>query len=125
MREERSLKEKDLQKQPLRTLRENSMGGVFFICALLSIMTTIGIVIVLLAEAIDFFRQVSILEFVTHIRWSPTIKPAEFGVLPLISGTLTFTFTTALIALPVGLLAAIYLSEYANQKFRSVVKPAL
>ncbi len=125
MRKERSLKEKDLQKQLLRKLRENSMGGVFFICALLSIVTTIGIVIVLLAEAVDFFRQVSMLEFFTHTRWSPTIKPAEFGVLPLISGTLTFTSVTALIALPVGLLAAIYLSEYANQKFRSVVKPAL
>ena len=125
MKSEKELLEKNLLKQPRRTMRENAMGGVFFICALLSIVTTIGIVIVLLAEAVDFFRQVSIIEFFTHIRWSPTIKPTEFGVLPLISGTLTFTFITALIALPVGLLAAVYLSEYANRKFRSIVKPAL
>ena len=103
MTSEKDLLEKNLLKQPRRTMRENAMGGVFFICALLSIVTTIGIVIVLLAEAVDFFRQVSIIEFFTHIRWSPTIKPTEFGVLPLISGTLTFTFITALIALPVGL----------------------
>ena len=117
--------EKNLLKQPSRTIRENAMGGVFFICALLSIVTTIGIVIVLLAEAVDFFRQVSIVEFFTRIRWSPSIKPTEFGVLALISGTLTFTFMTALIALPTGLLAAIYLSEYANRKFRAIIKPAL
>jgi phosphate transport system permease protein len=106
-------------------MRENAMGGVFFFCAVVSIITTIGIVIVLLAEAVDFFRNVSVFQFITSTRWSPTIKPTEFGVLPLISGTLTFTFMTALIALPIGLLAAIYLSEYANRRFRSIVKPAL
>jgi len=106
-------------------VRENAMGGVFFICAVVSIITTIGIVMVLLAEAVDFFRQVSIFQFITGTRWSPTIKPTEFGVLPLVSGTLTFTFTTALIALPTGLLAAIYLSEYANRRIRSIIKPLL
>jgi len=106
-------------------VRENAMGGVFFICAVVSIITTIGIVMVLLAEAVDFFRQVSIFQFITGTRWSPTIKPTEFGVLPLISGTLTFTFITALIALPIGLLAAIYLSEYTNRRIRSIIKPLL
>ena len=106
-------------------MRENAMGGVFFICAVVSIITTIGIVMVLLAEAVDFFRQVSIFQFITGTRWSPTIKPTEFGVLPLISGTLTFTFITALIALPIGLLAAIYLSEYTNRRIRSIIKPLL
>jgi phosphate transport system permease protein len=119
------LSDTDLKKQPMRSLNENAMGGVFFLCAILSIITTIGIVIVLLAEAVDFFRQVSIFRFFLGTRWSPTIKPTEFGVLPLISGTLTFTFLTAVIALPTGLLAAVYLSEYAGQKFRSIVKPAL
>jgi phosphate transport system permease protein len=74
---------------------------------------------------VDFFRSVSIFEFLTRTRWSPTIKPTQFGVLPLISGTLTFTLCTALIALPVGLLAAIYLSEYASEKVRGIMKPAL
>jgi phosphate transport system permease protein len=101
------------------------MGAVFFACALLSIVTTIGIVIVLLYEAVDFFSQVSVFEFLSGFDWSPTIKPTAFGVWPLISGTLTFTFMTALIALPTGLLAAVYLSEYASTRFRSMVKPAL
>ena len=125
MNSDKDLVAKHILKQPGRTIRENVMGGVFFICALVSIVTTIGIVIVLLAEAVDFFRQVSIFEFFTRFRWSPTIKPTEFGILPLISGTLTFTFVTALIALPAGLLAAIYLSEYANKRVRSIVKPTL
>lgn len=120
-----NLSESNLQKQPMRSLKENAMGGVFFICAILSIITTIGIVMVLLAEAVDFFRQVSIFQFFFRTRWSPTIKPTEYGVIPLISGTLTFTFITAAIALPTGLLAAVYLSEYAGQKFRSILKPAL
>lgn len=116
---------RDLTKRPLRTLRENAMGGVFFLCAFLSILTTVGIVIVLLSESIGFFRSVSPLEFFTHTRWSPTIKPTEFGVLPLISGTLTFTITTAIIALPIGLLAAVFLGEYASERLRSILKPAL
>ncbi|MGQ9617056.1 MAG: phosphate ABC transporter permease subunit PstC [Spirochaetota bacterium] len=117
--------EKRLLKQPLRSIKENSMGVVFMTCALLSIITTIGIVVVLLAEAVDFFHQVSIFEFFTGVRWSPTIKPVEFGVLPLISGTVTFTFVTACIALPSGVFTAVYLSEYANRRFRGIVKPAL
>jgi phosphate transport system permease protein len=78
-----------------------------------------------LVDSIDFFREVSIFEFLTSGKWNPLIKPTQFGVLPLLSGTLTFTFLTALIALPIGMLAAVYLSEYAGERVRSVVKPAL
>ncbi len=88
-------------------------------------LPSLGIVLVLVFDAGRFFRQVSIVEFFTHTRWSPTILPIEFGVLPLISGTAIFTLCTALIALPVGLLAAVYLSEYTNEKLRAVLKPAL
>jgi len=116
---------KNLLKQPLRSLKENAMGMVFLLCAVLSVATTVGIVIVLLSEAVIFFSEVSVIEFLTHTRWSPTIKPFEFGVLPLISGTLTFTFLSALVALPVGLMAAVYLSEYAAERVRAVLKPAL
>lgn len=114
-----------LRKSPLRSIREDGMGAVFFLCAFLSIATTVGVVVVLLVEAVEFFQQVSPVEFFTHKRWSPNIKPYEFGVLPLISGTLTFTTLTALIALPGGLLAAIFLSEYASRRVRNVIKPAL
>jgi len=101
------------------------MGSIFLICAFVSVLTTIGVIITLLVEAGGFFSKVSIISFFTGTRWSPMIKPVEFGVLPLISGTLAFTFSTALLGLPTGLLAAIYLSEYANKSFRAVVKPAL
>lgn len=115
----------DLTKNPMRTIKESGWGSVFFLCAFLSVITTLGIVIVLLYEAADFFAEVSIWNFLTHTRWSPNIKPVEFGVLPLVSGTLTFTIMTAIIALPLGLLAAVYLSEYADEKVRRLLKPAL
>jgi phosphate transport system permease protein len=114
-----------LLKSRGRYIKENLIKAIFVACALLSIITTAGIVLVLIFDTGEFFSKVSVIEFFTHRRWSPTIKPTEFGVLPLISGTLTFTFCTALIALPVGLLAAIYLSEYANEKVRAALKPAL
>jgi phosphate transport system permease protein len=119
------LSDKGLLKHPARTIRENTMGAVFFVCAIISILTTIGIVIVLLVEAVDFFTEISIFRFLFRTRWSPTIKPEEFGVLPLVSGTLTFTFLTAIIAIPTGVLAAALLSEYAGERFRAIVKPAL
>jgi phosphate transport system permease protein len=114
-----------LRKRPGRYVRENSIQALFIACASLSIVTTIGIIAVLVFDAGEFFSKVSLVQFFSGTRWSPTILPVEFGVLPLISGTITFTLCTAIIALPVGLLAATYLSEYANQKFRAVVKPAL
>ncbi|MCF7927738.1 MAG: phosphate ABC transporter permease subunit PstC [Spirochaetales bacterium] len=116
---------KSLHKEFRADLKENSVRGVFFATALVSIITTVGIVVVLFADSVDFFSQVSIVEFFTSTRWSPVIKPIEFGVLPIISGTLTFTFLTALVAIPIGVLAAIYLSEYASERFRRIVKPAL
>ncbi|MCK5251090.1 MAG: phosphate ABC transporter permease subunit PstC [Spirochaetaceae bacterium] len=115
----------DLQKRPFGSLKESGMKGVFLTFAFISIVTTIGIVLVLLVETADFFREVSIKEFVLGFRWSPTIKPTSFGVWPLVSGTLYFTFAVALIALPAGLLAAVFLSEYAGRRLRSAIKPAL
>ncbi len=105
--------------------KEKIIKCVFLATALLSVITTLGIVIVLLVDSIDFFREVSIFDFLTSGKWNPLIKPTQFGVLPLMSGTLTFTFLTALIALPIGMLAAVYLSEYAGERVRSVVKPSL
>lgn len=114
-----------IHKQFRADIKEHAIRGIFFSTAFLSIVTTIGIVVVLLVESIDFFSKISIIEFFTSTRWSPAIKPMEFGVLPLISGTLTFTLGSALVAIPIGVLAAIYLSEYANEKVRGTLKPAL
>lgn len=108
-----------------RFARGRFARSIFFLCAFLSVVTTVAIVIVLVVDAADFFSHVSFVEFFTSTRWSPTIKPEEFGVLPLVSGTLTVTLGSALIAIPTGTLTAVYLSEYADERVREVVKPAL
>jgi phosphate transport system permease protein len=114
-----------IQKEFKADAKEHLIRGIFLSFALLSIVTTVGIVVVLLSDSIEFFSNVSVIEFFTSTSWNPTIKPVEFGVLPLISGTLTFTLMTSLIAIPTGVLAAIYLSEYAGDRVRAVIKPAL
>ncbi|MDP9412352.1 MAG: phosphate ABC transporter permease subunit PstC [Actinomycetota bacterium] len=92
-------------------------------CAYLSIFTTIGIVVVLFEETARFFFEVSPVEFLTSTRWAP--QQGSFGVLPLVYGTLMATLIAIAVALPVGLLTAIYLSEYAPQRLRRWLKPAL
>lgn len=94
-------------------------------CAAISVLTTIGIVVVLLVESLQFFREVSLWEFLTDTQWTPLIKPQHFGVLPLFCGTLLVTGGAILVAAPLGLGAAIYLSEYAPLAVREVVKPML
>lgn len=107
-----------------RRWSEQIIGVALFGCALISVLTTIGIVVVLVAEASQFFQQVSIVEFLTGTEWSPKLE-GKFGILPLVCGTLLVTAGAAVIALPVGLLTAIYLSEYASNTVREVVKPVL
>lgn len=109
----------------LQRVREIAVERAFFLCALLSIFTTLGIVLVLIFETFSFFEEVSILEFLTGTKWAPTFRPQHFGVLPLINGTLMVAAGAAIIALPLGIASAIYLSEYASAKVRQVVKPAL
>ncbi len=91
----------------------------------LSVAITVGIVFALLLPALDFFREVSVWDFLTGTRWAPTFSNADFGVLPLITGTLWTTVLALLLAVPVGLGVAIYLSEYATPRVRKVLKPAL
>lgn len=93
--------------------------------ALVSVLTTVGIVATLLSGAIGFFREVPVLEFLTGREWTPLFTPKRFGVLPLVSGTLMVTLLSAAVALPVGLGSAIYLSEYASRRARSAIKPLL
>jgi phosphate transport system permease protein len=93
-------------------------------CALVSIATTIGIVVVLAVEAFQFFGEVSLWEFLTGTVWAPKLSH-KFGILPLVCGTMLVTAGAAVIALPVGLGTAIYLSEYASNPVREVVKPVL
>jgi len=96
-----------------------------FLCAVLSIGTTIGIVVVLTIETGAFFREVPIVEFLTGTEWTPLFAVPRFGVLPLVAGTLLVTLIAMAVALPMGLLSAIYLSEYAGSRVRRIVKPVL
>ena len=96
-----------------------------FVCAALSVFTTVGIVVVLALETFNFLRQVPIFEFLTGTEWTPLFANQRFGVLPLVAGTMLVSFIAMLVALPMGLLSAVYLSEYARPGIRRAVKPTL
>jgi len=104
---------------------EGIIHAVLFLCGILSVFTTLGIVAVLIFETGEFFREVSILEFLTDTQWTPLFADKHFGILPLVSGTFLTSFIAILMAMPIGLLSAIYLSEYASQNIRKAVKPIL
>jgi phosphate transport system permease protein len=112
---------------PRRVLRrfEFVIEWGLFLCALLSIGTTIGIIVVLTIETVAFLREVPIVEFLTGTEWTPLFAIPRFGVLPLVVGTTLVSLIAMLVALPMGLLSAIYLSEYSSAGVRRVVKPAL
>lgn len=93
--------------------------------ALITILTTVGIVSVLAIEAFKFFREVSIFDFFTDTEWTPLFTQKHYGILPLLSGTFITSLIAILVALPIGLAIAIYLSEYAPKKFRNFIKPTL
>ena len=96
-----------------------------FLCALLSVVTTAGIIWVLAQETLNFFRQVSVVSFLTGTRWTPLFQPSSFGVLPLVGGTLLIVIGAALVAIPLGLGTGIFLSEYASDRLRGILKPVL
>jgi phosphate transport system permease protein len=104
---------------------ETAIQGLLFLCALVSVATTVGILIALASPTIEFFGQVNIIDYFTGTRWAPLFQPQDFGVLPLVVGTLTTTFWACLVALTFGLGSAIYLSEYASERARRYLKPAL
>ena len=108
-----------------RHFRERAIKIVLAACAYVSVLTTFGNVFVLLFETINFFREVSIVEFLTSTTWSAAFTNPQFGILVLASGTLLTTAIAIALALPVGLLAAIFLSEYASLGLRRWLKPAL
>lgn len=101
------------------------MPILLFLCASVSVLTTIGIVFTLINETYQFFMKIPILDFLFGTKWSPLIAPKSFGVLPLLSGTLMITFIACLVAIPLGLASAIYLSEYAPKRVRKIIKPIL
>ena len=112
-----------------RSKRANIEGRaikwILLLCALVSVATTVGIVVSLVVLGWSFFMEISLWEFLTGTRWSPILKPRAHGVLPLVGGTMLVSVIAILFAAPVGLGAAIYLSEYAADRVRRIVKPIL
>lgn len=104
---------------------ERFIQALLFLCATVSVVTTVGIVVALLEPTIEFFGDVPIEDFFFARDWAPLFEPPAFGVQPLITATLTTTFCALLVCIPAGLGAAIYLSEYANPRVRKVLKPLL
>ena len=108
-----------------RRYGEDLIKAVLFLAALVSVLTTTGIVVSLLRETVVFFESVGVGEFLFGKDWSPIIKPQSFGVLPLVGGTFLITGIALLVAVPLGLGSAVYLSEYASPRVRRTVKPVL
>ncbi|HPU80426.1 phosphate ABC transporter permease subunit PstC [Accumulibacter sp.] len=108
-----------------RRLAERGIEGLLLLAALVSVFTTIAIVAILLWESIVFFRTVPLLDFLTDRQWTPLFDDAHFGIIALLSGTLTTTVVALLVAIPLGTVLAIYLSEFAPFRVRELAKPFL
>ncbi|MBA2328207.1 MAG: phosphate ABC transporter permease subunit PstC [Flavisolibacter sp.] len=105
--------------------KEKAIEILMMACSFLTVLTTLGIILVLLIDSIKFFSEVSIVDFFTDTQWTPLFSEKHFGILPLLTGTLLTTFIAVLVAVPLGLTIAIYLNEYASPKFTNIVKPIL
>lgn len=104
---------------------EKLIKAVLVACAALSVLTTVGIIYSLVVPTVEFFKVVPVTDFLFGTQWSPLFADPQFGVLPLVSGTLVITTIACAVALPLGLMTAMYLSEYASQRVRKTFKPAL
>ncbi len=106
-------------------IKEKIIEGLLLLSAAISILTTFGILYVLISDSYPFFQKVSLLEFFTDTQWTPLFADKHFGILPLVAGTLLTSGIAIAVALPIGLTIAIYLNEYASPGFRKVIKPIL
>ena len=106
-------------------IRERVIELALFLAALVSVLTTAGIVYVLVKESVTFFQHVPIASFLTDTQWTPLFDDAHFGIMVLLSGTLTSSAVALLIAIPLGTIIAIYLSEFAPFRLREIAKPFL
>jgi phosphate transport system permease protein len=114
-----------LAKNIRRNIKERVIEFILLLAALSAVATTFAIVTILVVESLGFFKTVSIVDFFTDTQWTPLFEDAHYGIMPLISGTLTTSFIALAVAIPVGTIGAIYLSEFASHKTREIVKPIL
>ncbi len=115
----------DSPKRRLRDLKEFIIKLVLFICACSSVIITFGVVWTLLKEALPFFSEVSIAHFILDKEWTPLFENPQYGILNLVSGTFLTTFIALFVAIPLGTIAAVFLSEYASVRVREILKPIL
>lgn len=109
----------------VRQLRERAIASILFLAAFSAVATMAAILFILIKESWLFFKEVSILEFLTDTEWTPLFDDAHYGILPLVSGTAVTSIVALCVAIPMGTIAAIYLSEFAPARLREIVKPAL
>ncbi|HEY5754824.1 MAG TPA: phosphate ABC transporter permease subunit PstC [Steroidobacter sp.] len=108
-----------------RKIRDRIIETLLLAAGLVAVFTTLAIVVILLSESAAFFEHVTLKEFLTDTMWTPLFADAHYGILPLVAGTLTTTFVALIVAVPVGTIIAIYLSEFASYRLRETVKPIL
>ncbi|UCH53663.1 MAG: phosphate ABC transporter permease subunit PstC, partial [Pseudomonadota bacterium] len=113
------------RRSRIRYIKERVVEALLFLAAASSVAVTLGIVGILLYESTGFFRHVSIWDFLTDTQWTPLFDDAHYGILPLLSGTLVTTAIALLVAIPIGTITAIYLSEYASHRAREIIKPIM
>jgi phosphate transport system permease protein len=114
-----------LARRRLRHVQERVVEFILFLAALVSVATTVGIVLILLKESYDFFQVISLWDFLTDTQWTPLFSDAHYGIMPLLSGTLVSSTVALLVAIPLGTIIAIYLSEFAPFTLREAAKPFL
>ncbi len=114
-----------LAKKRTRHVRERLIEGLLFLCASLSVVVTVGIVLILVTESYQFFQHVSLLDFLTDRQWTPLFDDAHYGIMVLLSGTLMSSLVALAVAIPLGTIIAIYLSEFAPFAVREIAKPFL
>jgi len=114
-----------LTRRKKQKITEGGVKGALFLCATVSILTTVGIVAVLIFETISFFQEVSIIDFFTDSQWTPLFVDKHFGIMSLLAGTCLIAFIAMCVALPLGIMSAIYLNEYAPSRVRETVKPVI
>ncbi len=108
-----------------RKLIERLIEFVLFLAGLSSVLITVGIVGILVYESFSFFQHVTLFEFLTDTEWTPQFSDPHYGILPLVAGTLVTTFVALVVAIPAGVITALYLSEYASHRAREIIKPVL
>ncbi len=114
-----------MKKLISRSRQEKNIQYILLFCACVSVLTTLGIIFVLSYETFEFFREVSFFQFITDQQWTPLFSDKHFGILPLLCGTFLTSAIALVVAAPLGIIIAVYLSEYASPRFRRVIKPIL